>query len=610
MNGRSVVQYFGKNKSSSCNYCSVPGSEKCCYGIWAYQLNVTHYQKMLDKGWRRSGHYCYKPIHEESCCTLHTIRCDALEFRPSRSQKRVMKRFERFLLTGEFKQPRCDSFQYKDPSEEFFTVENVINDRTLDKGAECSIRLIMNDCNRTPVLDSENTQVCTLKQVDGGQTSGFECGYSEKKQKKAKFRRRQRKLLKLKEKGIDPSTWIKKQPPVKSLEDYIRFSDENKTFKHCFYVKMIRSSPASSDFNDTFEESFEVFKKYQMAIHNDGICSWSERKYREFLCESPLIAENFPDATNELGFGSYHCQYWLDGKIIAVGVLDILPNCISSKYFYYDPFYKFLSLGTFSAMKEIELTRHLAKIIPQLHFYYMGYYIHNCPKMRYKGNFHPSFLLCTETCNWFPIETCFSMLNLGNCYKFSSGETKKHKFASKNFILTLWHNLENNLIATDYSTYCSTQGLQKDSEVEEYAELLGDMAVQSICIFVNFKFAMPIKDLKGYQSLSAEIDRLKGKVVFLLFTGSKDNFGKSWCPDCVKADKIIEKYAEKLDADSVLIRCDVGDRSTWKNPENEFRTDKTFHITAIPTLMKLGTEKRLVEEQCYSEELVSMLFED
>ncbi|XP_003375804.1 arginyl-tRNA--protein transferase 1 [Trichinella spiralis] len=484
-----------------------------------------------------------------------------------------MKRFERFLLTGEFKQPRCDSFQYKDPSEEFFTVENVTNGRTLDKGAECSIRLIMSDCNRAPVLDSENTQVCTLKQVDGGQTSGFECGYSEKKQKKAKFRRRQRKLLKLKEKGIDPSTWIKKQPPVKSLEDYIRFSDENKTFKHCFYVKMIRSSPASSDFNDTFAESFEVFKKYQMAIHNDGICSWSERKYREFLCESPLIAENFPNATNELGFGSYHCQYWLDGKIIAV------------------------------AMKEIELTRHLAKIIPQLHFYYMGYYIHNCPKMRYKGNFHPSFLLCTETCNWFPIEACFSMLNLGNCYKFSSGETKRH------------------------NTYCSTRGLQKDSEVEEYAELLGDMAVQSmIWLYIDqlsIHFAMPIKDLKGYQSLLAEIDRLKGKVVFLLFTGSKDSFGKSWCPDCVKADKIIEKYAEKLDADSVLIRCDVGDRSTWKNPENEFRTDKTFHITAIPTLMKLGTcmhgirymayligEKRLVEEQCCSEELVSMLFED
>ncbi|KAL1238105.1 Arginyl-tRNA--protein transferase [Trichinella pseudospiralis] len=389
MDGRSVVQYFGKSKNSSCDYCSVPGSGKCCYGIWAYQLNVTHYQKMLDKGWRRSGHYCYKPIHEESCCTLHTIRCDALEFRPSRSQKRV----------------------------------------------------------------------------DREQTNSFESGYSERKQKKAKFRRRQRKILKLKEKGIDPSTWIKKQPPVKNLEDYIRFSDESKTFKHCFHVKMIRSSPASSDFNDTFEESFEVFKKYQMAIHNDGIRSWSERKYREFLCESPLVAENFPNVANELGYGSYHCQYWLDGKIIAVGVLDILPN----------------------SLKEIELTRHLAKIIPQLHFYYMGYYIHNCPKMRYKGNFHPSFLLCTETCNWFPIETCLGMLNLGNCYKFSSanaGETKRHKFPSKNFILTLWHNLENNLIATDYSTYCLTRGLQKDREVEEYAALLGDMAIQSMFLYL------------------------------------------------------------------------------------------------------------------------------
>ncbi|KAL1238104.1 Arginyl-tRNA--protein transferase [Trichinella pseudospiralis] len=443
MDGRSVVQYFGKSKNSSCDYCSVPGSGKCCYGIWAYQLNVTHYQKMLDKGWRRSGHYCYKPIHEESCCTLHTIRCDALEFRPSRSQKRVMKRFERFLRTGEFKQQKFDSFQYKDPSEEFFTVENVINDKTLDKNAECFLRLT----------------------VDREQTNSFESGYSERKQKKAKFRRRQRKILKLKEKGIDPSTWIKKQPPVKNLEDYIRFSDESKTFKHCFHVKMIRSSPASSDFNDTFEESFEVFKKYQMAIHNDGIRSWSERKYREFLCESPLVAENFPNVANELGYGSYHCQYWLDGKIIAVGVLDILPN----------------------SLKEIELTRHLAKIIPQLHFYYMGYYIHNCPKMRYKGNFHPSFLLCTETCNWFPIETCLGMLNLGNCYKFSSanaGETKRHKFPSKNFILTLWHNLENNLIATDYSTYCLTRGLQKDREVEEYAALLGDMAIQSMFLYL------------------------------------------------------------------------------------------------------------------------------
>lgn len=51
------------------------------------------------------------------------------------------------------------------------------------------------------------------------------------------------------------------------------------------------------------------------------------------------------------GFGSFHQHYILDGKIIAVGVLDILSKCVSSVYLYYDPDYSFLSLGTYSALR-------------------------------------------------------------------------------------------------------------------------------------------------------------------------------------------------------------------------------------------------------------------
>ena len=36
-------------------------------------------------------------------------------------------------------------------------------------------------------------------------------------------------------------------------------------------------------------------------------------------------------------YGAYHRQYLLNGKIIAVGVIDILPSCVSSVYLYYDP---------------------------------------------------------------------------------------------------------------------------------------------------------------------------------------------------------------------------------------------------------------------------------
>ncbi|KAL5966306.1 Arginyl-tRNA--protein transferase 1 [Taenia solium] len=50
-------------------------------------------------------------------------------------------------------------------------------------------------------------------------------------------------------------------------------------------------------------------------------------------------------------FGSYHRQYWLDGeKLIAVGVVDLVPGRLSSVYFLYDPAYAFLCLGMCSAL--------------------------------------------------------------------------------------------------------------------------------------------------------------------------------------------------------------------------------------------------------------------
>lgn len=38
-------------------------------------------------------------------------------------------------------------------------------------------------------------------------------------------------------------------------------------------------------------------------------------------------------------------------KLVAVGVIDILPQCTSSVYFFYDPDYSFLSIGTYSALR-------------------------------------------------------------------------------------------------------------------------------------------------------------------------------------------------------------------------------------------------------------------
>lgn len=46
---------------------------------------------------------------------------------------------------------------------------------------------------------------------------------------------------------------------------------------------------------------------------------------------------------------------------------------------------------------------HAAGCSPALRYYYMGFYIHTCPKMRYKADYAPSELLCPQQHMWVEI---------------------------------------------------------------------------------------------------------------------------------------------------------------------------------------------------------------
>lgn len=37
-------------------------------------LTNQDYQDLIDRGWRRSGQYCYKPKNDETCCPCYTIK--------------------------------------------------------------------------------------------------------------------------------------------------------------------------------------------------------------------------------------------------------------------------------------------------------------------------------------------------------------------------------------------------------------------------------------------------------------------------------------------------------------------------------------------------------
>lgn len=184
-----------------------------------------------------------------------------------------------------------------------------------------------------------------------------------------------------------------------------------------------------------------------------------------------------------MGYGSFHQQYWLDNVLIAVAVIDILPQCVSSVYFFYDPDYAFLSLGTYASLREILLARELQKTSPSLANYYMGFYIHSCPKMRYKGKLNPSYLLCPETYTWHLLdESIRNRLDINKYQRFClDAETKDADALQNNDFLSIKVLYGRNIM--HYGNYLEHSENDDTDEVLEYGNLVGKTCSRRMVLF-------------------------------------------------------------------------------------------------------------------------------
>ena len=127
--------------------------------------------------------------------------------------------------------------------------------------------------------------------------------------------------------------------------------------------------------------------------------------FYQFLIESPFpipVIDDDDYNNSHKQMGTFHQHYRIDGVLIAVGVIDILPNGVSSVYLFYHPSFShnLVALGKLAILKEIEFTQQQV----ELQYYYLGYYIESCPKMRYKSDYKPSQLLCPTTFQWVDAE--------------------------------------------------------------------------------------------------------------------------------------------------------------------------------------------------------------
>ncbi|KAL8944249.1 MAG: hypothetical protein Q9216_000544 [Gyalolechia sp. 2 TL-2023] len=142
------------------------------------------------------------------------------------------------------------------------------------------------------------------------------------------------------------------------------------------------------------KERIRPAKEFEHHVHNEGPSEISKSGFKRFLCSGLAQSSQFRNGLVQK-LGSYHQCYRLDGRLVAMGVLDLLPGCVSSVYLIYHHDVQDWSFGKLSALREIALT-----VEGRYDYYYMGFYIHSCTKMRYKNQYQPSFLLDPETYSW------------------------------------------------------------------------------------------------------------------------------------------------------------------------------------------------------------------
>ncbi|KAJ9614145.1 Arginyl-tRNA--protein transferase 1 [Cladophialophora chaetospira] len=305
-------------------------------------MRVDHYQYLMDRGWRRSGSLYYKPDLVRSCCPHYTIRYENFH-----QKKRCTRTWadDVSLKASDF-QPRRGQRQ----------AVNRLNDVIL--GPEYKRKAAM--------LSPQTREYVKMQHILGS----------------ANVRREKRRLR---------GSFDLLHAVHRAEYDNVKRPTDKKSNKP---IEPAHKFEVNLEGDNFTKEKYRVFLKYQLEIHKDPASRWKEAAFKRFLCTG-VDRKVLKIGSKTLKLGSYHQCYRLDGKLVAVGVLDLLPHAVSSVYLFYDPEYSHWDLGKVSALREAALAMETG-----YEYYYMGYYIHSCIKMRYKATFTPTYMLDPETFEW------------------------------------------------------------------------------------------------------------------------------------------------------------------------------------------------------------------
>jgi len=172
------------------------------------------------------------------------------------------------------------------------------------------------------------------------------------------------------------------------VKNYHYTKSQKKALKRNKETKIIVQEPSLTRAHIDLYNKYHAFKQQKDNWQHRNI---SQREYRE----------NFVDGAHDFG---KEVLYIVDNKLVGVDLIDVLDDGISSIYFYYDPDYAHLSLGTYSLLYQIKLATIL-----ELPWIYLGYWVDGCKAFAYKPKFQPQEILdgfppITEEPEWIEWE--------------------------------------------------------------------------------------------------------------------------------------------------------------------------------------------------------------
>ena len=472
------------------------------------------YQNLIEKGWSKSGTLIYKRNYEKSCCKIYQPRVNINNFKISKEQKKVMKKFRKYL-SGEYEQNKFNKLynnindnyikeKEKEKPKEEDEIQNKIdaklreyimstnflnilnkylkneddinliyekliyakirknNNKKFNYDYSCALIFIIkhvlislkkkneineNSINTNNINDKEaydenyeyknfiNEIYNDINNFYKSDNNYEDISFNEKtghinfKMKNKKIITQEIKKQEIKEHKKENKTNlnqinIQKEKEKYNLEYFKEIVTEPEIYlplKHIYTIELtdkIELEPT--------EERYLLYQKYQLAVHKE---TTTVESYNNFIGISPIINKyiNLPPDLNtktrhpELypkHYGMHNLIHRIDGKIIAVTVIDILPNYFESLYCYYDPDFSFLDLGVVTAIREIEYAKSIQELINKnLTYYTMGEMSLSVKKLQYKSNYSPMEIMDPYTGIYVPLtEDIKKLLSDNECH--------------------------------------------------------------------------------------------------------------------------------------------------------------------------------------------------